>query len=139
MIRIKKIFPGILPAPIRASEDAAGYDLSATHDITLFPHCTELIPTGYAWEIPPRYVGLIRDRSSLALAGLVTSAGVIDSDYRGEVKVLLTNTTNNPITIRAQQRIAQILLVKVLQEPLAVVQQLSTSHRQEGGFGSTNP
>src|ERR1700694_3486633 len=87
----------------------AGYDLYSVETVTVELGARVLVGTGLHLEIPWGFVGLIKDRSSMALAGLHTMAGVIDPSYRGEVKVLLLNTNPEPYTIRIGQKIAQIV------------------------------
>jgi dUTP pyrophosphatase len=91
-------------------------------------------------EIPAGYVGLVKDRSSTALAGLHTMAGVIDPSYRGELKILILNTTTTEYAVRTGQKIAQLVVVAYYDAPIEVVdrlEDLSSSVRAEGGFGST--
>lgn len=87
--------------------------------------------------IPPGYVGLVRDRSSVALAGLHTVAGVIDSDYRGEVMIAVHNAGAAQFTIRPGDRVAQMLLLECAQAAVSEVEELPSTERGAGGFGST--
>lgn len=136
-MRIKRIIDR-LPAPQRETDGSAGYDLrSAIGMITILPGERRVVETGFAWEIPRGTVGIIRPRSGLAVRqGLHVMAGVIDSDYRDEVKVLLLNMGDEPITIMTGDRIAQILLVPFYGPELIVVDELNDTDR-DGGFGST--
>lgn len=118
----------------------AGYDIHAIADCELAPGERALLPTGLVMEIPPGHVGLIKDRSSLALAGIHCLAGVIDSAYRGEVKILLINLGQRGYPIQAGQKIAQLLVMPVYTEAIEEVSdpgELSASERGAGGFGST--
>ena len=118
----------------------AGYDIHAIADRELAPGERALLPTGLVLEIPPGHVGLIKDRSSLALAGIHCLAGVIDSAYRGEVKILLINLGQRGYPIQAGQKIAQLLVMPVYTEAIEEVSdpgELSASERGAGGFGST--
>ena len=118
----------------------AGYDLVAVAGYRMSPGERVLVETGLHLEIPDGFVGLVQDRSSLALAGLHTLAGVIDSAYRGELKVLLVNLADETIQIRARQRIAQLLVVPVYNAPIVFVDsldELTKTERGAGGFGST--
>ena len=118
----------------------AGYDLHAVEDRQVAPGERVALETGLHLEIPEGCVGLVKDRSSVARAGLHALAGVIDSAYRGEVKVLLVNLADSPIEVRAGQKIAQLLLLPVICPPIDFVgalADLSSSERGEGGFGST--
>ena len=118
----------------------AGYDLFSTGNYVVEPQQRALVETGLHLEIPPGYVGLVKDRSSVASAGVHTLAGVIDSAYRGELKVLVVNLGERDYLISSGQKIAQLLVVPVYTEAVEVVntlEELSDSERGSGGFGST--
>jgi dUTP pyrophosphatase len=118
----------------------AGYDLYAVESTTIEPGSRTLIATGLHVEIPAGYVGLVKDRSSMAMAGLHTMAGVIDSSYRGELKILLLNTNSTEYAVQAGKKIAQLVVVPYYGVGVEVVEQLdylSVSDRGHGGFGST--
>ncbi len=119
----------------------AGFDLRAIVKLEVAPHERVLVSTGLHLAIPEGFVGLVRDRSSVALRGLTTLAGVIDSTYRGEVKVLLYNTSHEPQPIVPGDRIAQLLLVPVETSAEVVaadsLDALGDTTRGHGGFGST--
>ncbi len=128
--------------PQYASEHAAGADLKAalTDPLTLSPGATALVPTGLQIAIPNGYEGQVRPRSGMALKHGLTvlnSPGTIDSDYRGEVKILLINLGPDPVTIHPGDRIAQIVFTPVVQAEFVPVRELSPSSRGTGGFGST--
>lgn len=135
-LQYKKLHPGA-KAPFVATAGAAGYDLHTPEDITLIPHMVTKIPTGIAVAIPTGYVGEIEERSSLGLKNISKRAGVIDSDYRGEIIVLLCNETPNPIQLEAGDRIAQLVIKKIYNHPVIEVDELPPTDRGEGGFGST--
>lgn len=140
MINIKRVKGCELPLPKRESDGAAGYDLRSNFDnvVSLPPGERKLIETGFKWEIPPGMVGLIQPRSGLACReGLDTMAGVIDSDYRGEVGVLLINHGHQMINIEPGDRIAQMVVTYYRADELVEVDNLSDSSRGTGGFGST--
>ena len=123
--------------PDYATDGAAGADLRAAEAVTLAPGTRVAVPTGISLEIPPGHVGLVWPRSGLAVRhGIDTLAGVIDSDYRGEVKVVLVNHGTEPVAIAAGDRIAQLLV-----QPVARVRfsraALAPTGRGAGGFGST--
>jgi dUTP pyrophosphatase len=123
--------------PDYATEGAAGADLRAAEAVTLAPGARSAVATGISVEIPPGHVGLVWPRSGLAVRqGIDTLAGVIDSDYRGEVKVVLVNHGTEPFAIAAGDRIAQLLV-----QPVARVRftraALAPTGRGAGGFGST--
>jgi dUTP pyrophosphatase len=126
-------------APTRGSANAAGFDLycAIQEPATLAPGQTALVPTGVAMEIPAGHFGLIKDRSSMALRGLRTSAGVIDSDYRGEVKVVLTNASADVHVIEPGTRIAQMVVLSHAAPEVVEVEALDDTERGAGGFGST--
>ena len=118
----------------------AGYDLYALEAATLAPGGRALIPTGLHIEISDGYVGLIKDRSSMAVAGIHTMAGVIDSSYRGELKILLLNTNPIDYVVKTGQKIAQLIVVPYHANPIEVVDllaHLTVSDRGQDGFGST--
>ncbi len=134
---IVKIF-GEGKLPHYSTEGSAGADLFSNEDITLKPGERHLISTGIRVEIPEGYVGLIWPRSGIAVRnGIDTMAGVIDSDYRGEVKVLIINHGGEPFKIEKGFKIAQLLIQKVERAKFIRVENLSDTNRGEGGFGST--
>jgi dUTP pyrophosphatase len=125
--------------PCYGTAGAAGLDLyfCALEPTTIPVGTVTRIPTGVAVAVPPGYVGLIRDRSSLAMAGLQTVAGVIDSDYRGEVMVAVHNTGISSLTLRPGDRIAQMLILPCPQLKVVESTELPGTERGAGGFGST--
>jgi dUTP pyrophosphatase len=124
--------------PERAYPDDAGLDLCADERLMLAPGARGLVGTGIAVAIAPGKVGLIWPRSGLAIsAGLDTGAGVIDSGYRGEVKVLLFNHGTNPAWIEPGDKIAQLLIQHVHPEIVEEVDELPPSYRDQRGFGSS--
>lgn len=112
-------------------------DLYSVHAATIEPHKTALVATGLAMAFPENYGALVEDRSGLAVKGVTTLAGVIDPGYRGELKVILTNVTDAPIELAAGDRIAQLRIVQRLQASFDEVDDLDTTRRGAGGFGST--
>ena len=128
--------------PHYATAGAAGLDLKANilETIVLEPLERRLIPTGIFLEIPYGYEVQVRPRSGLALKNGITclnSPGTIDSDYRGEINVLLINLSTLPFTINNNDRIAQMVVAKVEKAELILVQQLNETVRNAGGFGHT--
>ena len=128
--------------PAYATSGAAGMDLRACLDAPLViqPQATVLVPTGLAFEIPVGFEGQVRARSGLALKHtiiVVNAPGTIDSDYRGELKVILGNFGREPFTINHGDRIAQLVISPVAHAALQESTDLSSSTRGEGGFGST--
>ena len=128
--------------PSYGSEYAAGADLYACVDgeVEIKPHTTLVVPTGIAIELPLGYAGLIYARSGLATKkGLAPAnkVGVIDSDYRGEVKVALHNHSNTPQAVSSGERIAQLVITPYLTAKFVERNELSQTVRGAGGFGST--
>lgn len=124
--------------PSRSTAHAAGADLHAAEDQTLAPGERRLVSTGLRVAIPEGHVGLVWPRSGIAVRdGIDTMAGVIDSDYRGEVRVLLINHGREPFRIRRGDRIAQLLVQRVDPAEFVPADELPESARGEGGFGST--
>lgn len=140
-IKIKKLEHYTdLPMPDYASEGASGMDLRACIDQTvrLAPGDIRLIPTGLAVAIPQGYEAQIRPRSGLALhhgIGMLNAPGTIDSDYRGEVGIILVNWGSHPFTISRGDRIAQMVIAKVVKANLMAVEDLDDTVRGTGGFG----
>ena len=131
-----------LPLPAYESPGAAGMDIAAaiTADIVIAPGARHAVPSGLAIAVPAGHEAQIRPRSGLALRHGVTVAnapGTIDSDYRGEIKVILINLGEAPITISRGMRIAQMVVAPVIQASLALVDTLDSTERGDGGFGST--
>jgi dUTP pyrophosphatase len=125
-------------APEYATEGAAGADLRAAVRTVLEPGIRAAVPTGIRLEIPAGYVGLIWPRSGLAVRhGIDTLAGVIDSDYRGEVAVVLVNHGQDTVTLAAGDRIAQLVVQKVERAGFEAGADLAATARGAGGFGST--
>lgn len=128
--------------PSYQTAQAAGMDLSAylTESVILQPLQRQLIPTGLFIELPADTEAQIRPRSGLAFKHGITvlnSPGTIDADYRGEIKVLLVNLSNEAFTIKSGERIAQMVIAKVEQAHFVEVEALSDSVRATAGFGST--
>jgi dUTP pyrophosphatase len=133
-----------LPMPTYHSAEAAGADLTAAvpngSPVTLSPGEVRLLPAGFAMALPPGYEAQIRPRSGLAFKHGVTvlnAPGTIDSDYRGEVKVLLINHGLESFEITRGMRIAQMVIAPVAQAQFVETEQLEDSERGTGGFGST--
>jgi dUTP pyrophosphatase len=124
-------------APVRGSEGAAGYDLHVLETTNVAGDTITQLHTGVAVAIPAGHVGLIRDRSSYAMRGLGVEAGVIDEDYRGEVIVVMRNHTGRTIEVLGGDRVAQLLVIPVVQTDVEVVDELDDTERGDGGFGST--
>jgi dUTP pyrophosphatase len=134
--RLKK--DAIIPA--YQSEEAAGFDLHSVEDAVIKRGERKLIKTGLAFEIEKGYEVQIRPRSGLAFKygiSVLNSPGTIDSDYRGEIKVLLINLGEEDFEIKKGDRIAQAVIAPVIQAKIIEVDELSDTKRGAGGFGST--
>ena len=124
--------------PTRGTEFSAGLDIYATQCHTIWPECSAVIPTGLAVSIPEGCYGRIAPRSSLAIRfGLNVHAGVIDSDYRGEIKVCLINHGSKVYEVKPGDRIAQLILERCLIAEPEFMGVLEHTERGIGGFGST--
>ena len=145
-LKIKALSPRIgrdIPAPRFATPGAAAMDLCACVDepVTLEPLARTLIPTGIAIALPDaEHVALVFARSGLGIKKgvcLSNGVGVIDSDYRGEIGVGLVNLSGESYTVQPGDRIAQLMVVPVVQPALSIVEELDETERGQGGFGST--
>ena len=140
VIKVKKLTSTAI-VPTKSRKTDAGYDLYSDEDIALYAEDTKLISTGIAFAIPDGYAGLIWDRSGLGSKGIHRHAGVIDSSYRGDVKVALSNSRSshkdNIYFISKGDRIAQILFQKVPHFDLVETEELDDTDRGSSGFGSS--
>ncbi|MBC2777527.1 dUTP diphosphatase [Parasphingopyxis marina] len=140
-IRLKRLPHGEgLPMPAYASAGAAGMDVVTAEDFTLEPGERMAVPSGFAIAIPDGYEVQVRPRSGLAFKHGVTclnTPGTIDSDYRGEVKVILANLGSAPFSALRGERIAQLVPAPVLRAEMIEVEELDDTVRGTGGFGST--
>ncbi|AOL22492.1 dUTP pyrophosphatase [Erythrobacter litoralis] len=129
-----------LDLPAYATEGAAGMDVVSAEDVTIQPGARHPVATGLALAIPAGYEIQVRPRSGLALRHGITvpnTPGTIDSDYRGELKVLLINHGSEPFAIARGDRVAQLVLAPVVQASWREVEELDATARGAGGFGST--
>jgi len=134
--------PGDVPLPAYATEGSAGMDLCAAveNDVVLEPGQTALIPSGFAIALPQGYEAQVRPRSGLAIkhqVGILNAPGTIDSDYRGEVKVILTNFGTKNFVIRRGDRIAQMVIARYARAVWEEREELDQTERGSGGFGHT--
>jgi dUTP pyrophosphatase len=134
-----KILDNNAKAPERATSNAAGYDIFSLSDYCIYPQTRVMLKTGISIELPEGYYGRLAPKSGLALNhGIDVMAGVIDSDYRGEISVILYNTDKDtPYVVRTGDKIAQLIVEKYYPFGLQVVDELSDSERGSDGFGST--
>jgi dUTP pyrophosphatase len=129
-----------LPAPAYASEGAAGMDVVSAENLVLAPGARAAVATGFAMAVPPGFEVQVRPRSGLALRHGVTclnTPGTVDSDYRGELKVILANLGSDPFSVTRGDRIAQLVPSPVVTGELEEVELLDDTTRGAGGFGST--
>lgn len=141
-MQVKIINQSNNPLPAYETAGSAGMDLRAflTEEVLLKPFERKLIPTGLFIELPLGYEAQIRPRSGLALKygiSLPNSPATIDSDYRGEIKVALINLSNEEFTVKSGDRIAQIIIARHETVQWMPVQEINTTDRGSGGFGST--
>ncbi|HEY5038726.1 MAG TPA: dUTP diphosphatase [bacterium] len=139
-----EVLPGNedLGLPSYATQGAAGLDLKAAlmEPLTLQPGQRNIVPTGLKMAIPSGFEGCVRPRSGLAMKQgltLTNSPGTIDSDYRGEVKVLIINLGQEPVTLKRGDRVAQLLIAPVVQAQVVKVERVEDTQRGVGGFGHT--
>lgn len=122
---------------VKGTKNSAGYDLFANQSVKIKPHCTEKIDTGIRMEIPNGFYGKIETRSSYAAKGLIVIGGIIDSDYRGNIIVMLHNILSDVTQeINTGDKIAQIIFLKYNDFDIQEVNELDNTERN-GGFGST--
>lgn len=137
-VKIKKLDENA-EIPKYKTEGSVGMDLYSVEDVSLPPGGIKLIKTGISIEIPPGFEAQVRPRSGLAVKGVtvVNAPGTIDSDYRGEIKVILTNLNDNVFKITKKDRIAQLVFAKYERCEFELSKELSDTKRGSGGFGST--
>lgn len=140
-VEVKRLPHGAgLPLPAYATAGAAGMDVVSAEDVTVTPGARHAVATGLALAIPEGYEIQVRPRSGLALRhgiSVPNTPGTIDSDYRGELKVILINLGNEPFAIARGDRVAQLVLAPVVRAAWEEVDELDATLRGEGGFGST--
>jgi dUTP pyrophosphatase len=143
-IRISRISNDVhdIPLPKYATDGSSGMDIYAAvpNDVMMQPGDTMLVPSGFKIEIPPGFEAQVRPRSGLALKhgiGILNAPGTIDSDYRGEVGVILTNFGKKEFTIKRGDRIAQLVIMPVTKAAWVEVPDINETTRGSGGFGHT--
>ena len=142
MLRVKLLEAGARAPEVAHPGEDLGYDLFALEATALDPRATKRVRTGVAVEARHPGTGaplglLVRDRSSMAARGIATTGGVIDAGYRGEILVLMTNLGEQPVELKAGEKIAQMIPVPVLTGAVEVVEALKDSARAAKGFGSS--
>lgn len=136
-LRVKRITKSAR-LPLKGSVNAAGYDLCADEDVAVPAGSKALVSTGLSMAIPHGYYGRVAPRSGLAVKNFIdVGAGVIDSDYRGELKVLLFNFGKEDFPVKKGDRIAQLVIELVAPTEVVETEDLDSTERGEGGFGST--
>lgn len=137
MFQVKKLVSHAI-IPKRATEGSAGLDISSSVDMIIPSHKWLAVPTGISIMVPKDCYARLAPRSGLAFKyGIQVGAGVIDSDYTGEIKVILFNHGENDFTIKTGDRIAQLIFEKIFTDELEEVEELVKTERGAGGFGST--
>jgi dUTP pyrophosphatase len=142
ILRLRPDEDADIPLPRYMTADAAGMDICAAvgGDTVIARGEIALLPTGFAMALPSGFEAQVRPRSGLAVhhgIGLINSPGTIDADYRGEVKIAVINLGPGPYTVRRGERIAQMVVQRVLQATIAEVSALEDTARSSGGFGHT--
>ena len=138
-VKLKILNPDAI-IPKYQTEEAAGFDLHSVEEKTVKAGEREVIKTGLAVALPKGYELQVRPRSGLALKNGITvlnTPGTVDSDYRGELMVILFNTSKEDFAVKKGERIAQAIIKEILQADFAVVEELDSTERGVGGFGST--
>lgn len=135
-VKVKKLHPDA-KIPVQGTPNSAGFDLFTIEDYELAPGETHAFPTGLSIELPEGKVCFFWDRSGMGFKGIHRFAGVIDSDYRGEYKVILNNSTKLPFKVNKGDKIAQGVIQDYYKPDFEEVEELSDTQRGTGGFGST--
>ena len=139
IVRLKKKRPD-LPTPAYKTTGSAGCDVTAAEGVTIQPGCRCMVSTGLFLEVPDGFECQVRPRSGLALSHGITvfnTPGTIDSDYRGEVNILLYNAGLHPFEVKPGERIAQLVFAPVTRAAFHVTDELTETDRGAGGWGST--
>jgi len=137
MLRVKKLHPDAI-LPTRGSLLAAGLDLYCLEDVVLPARSTTLVRTGLAVAFSSDYYLRIAPRSGVSVrTGLIVNAGVIDSDYRGEIKIVFNNVFDQDVTFSKGDKVAQVILEQIAMVYVEEVSELEETDRGDGGFGST--
>ena len=138
-IKFKKLYEDVL-LPVYAHKEDAGMDIFSNEELTIQPREWCLVKTGFSMELPTGYEAQVRSKSGLSLkSGIIVlnSPGTVDENYRGEVGVIVMNVSKVPYHVEKKQKIAQMVINKVEHLECVEVEEISSSQRGEGGFGST--
>ena len=136
MLRVNKLSPDAVVFA-RKSSKAAGHDICALEQVVLPARGSVLVSTGIAIQLPEGCYGQIAPRSGLSMKGIDVGAGVIDEDYRGEIKVLLRNSSDEEVRLDSSERIAQLLVLPVMYPEVVTGEPLESTERGDKGFGSS--
>jgi dUTP pyrophosphatase len=140
-LQVKFLRDGAKAPTVAHPGEDLGYDIFAAESVTFQPWSAVIVPTGISVAITDKdgkaMGALLRDKSSLAARRLIVTAGVIDAGYRGEIKVVMENLSDQPQEIRAGDKLANLIPYPVLTGTVEVVEELAESHRMAGGFGSS--
>jgi|SRR5579872_1305919 len=141
MLKVKLLRPEAKAPTIAHPGEDLGYDLYAAESVSFAPRSGGIVPTGISIELTDasgKPMGaLVRDRSSMAVRRIITTAGVIDSGYRGEIRIVMENLSDKPQEIHAGDKIANLIPYPVLTGAIKVTEELAESSRMAGGFGSS--
>ena len=135
-VKFKELDTNAIPFSYSREGDAC-MDMYSLADDIIYPRGTVIIPTGIAVEIPEGYEGIVRGRSGLASKGIQAHLGTIDSAYRGDVGIIITNTSNTPFEVKAGMRLAQFTIKPAYKIQLIEVEALTSTERATSGFGSS--
>ena len=135
-VKFKELDTNAIPFSYSREGDAC-MDMYSLADDIIYPRGTVIIPTGIAVEIPEGYEGIVRGRSGLSSKGIQAHLGTIDSAYRGDVGIIITNTSNTPFEVKAGMRLAQFTIKPVYKIQLIEVETLTNTERATAGFGSS--
>ena len=135
-VKVKKLRPEAV-LPTYATAGAACFDLYAVEKTIIGPNATRLIPTGLAFELPPDHVMMLFLRSSMSKRGFVSNTGIVDSDYRGEVYIPVSNVGGGYLFVDQSDRLCQAMIIPRPQVEFDEVEELTPTERGAGGFGST--
>lgn len=137
-VKVKRIGNHELPLPKQETLGSAGYDLRTTEAVTIWPGQRKMVGTGFAWALPEGFMGIIRPRSGTANQhGLHILGGLLDNDYRGELKAILINLGNRPVSFAKGDRVAQMVVTMCYQQRVVEVDDLDETERGAGSFGHT--
>ena len=142
MIKVRLHRPEAKAPSVAHPGEGLGYDVYAAESVTIPARGGSIVPTGISVELTSDEDGrpmgaLVRDRSSMAVKHIITTAGVIDAGYRGEIRIVMENLSDAPVEVRAGDKIANLVPYPVLTSKVEVVEELAESSRAAGGFGST--